>query len=134
MKNILISFIISLTSILIIDGVWLTVVAQKFYKTHIGHLMTKNPNLAPAIIFYIIYALVITILIVVPAINNNYSLLKTFALGTLLGLAAYSAYDLTNHAILKNWPLTVTLVDILWGTALTGAISLIATSLVKKIL
>jgi len=134
MKNILISFIISLTSILIIDGVWLTVVAQKFYKTYIGHLMTKNPNLAPAIIFYIIYALVITILIVVPAINNNYSLLKTFALGTLLGLAAYSAYDLTNHAILKNWPLTVTLVDILWGTALTGAISLIATSLVKKIL
>ena len=49
-----------------------------------------------------------------------------FLRGALLGLAAYGAYDLTNQATLKNWPLSITIVDMLWGTLATGLVCVIA--------
>ena len=41
--------------------------------------------------------------------------------GLVLGLVAYGTYDLTNLSTLKNWPLSVSLIDLAWGTVLTGA-------------
>lgn len=39
----------------------------------------------------------------------------------LIGLAAYAAYNLTNIATLKGWPLKLSLVDLVWGTAASAA-------------
>jgi len=40
-------------------------------------------------------------------------------LGALFGMLSYSTYDLTNLATLKNWPVSITVIDIIWGTTVS---------------
>ncbi len=130
MKTFLISFISALITMFAIDAVWLTSMSG-FYRKHLGHLMTDTFSISFAGIFYVLYAVVISVLVVVPAFEGNTETLKVFGYGALLGLAAYGAYDLTNHATLKEWPLVVTLVDMFWGALLTSIVAVIATSVVR---
>ncbi|MBP9851308.1 MAG: DUF2177 family protein [Candidatus Pacebacteria bacterium] len=131
MKNILISLVSALVSMLAIDAVWLSTMAKTFYSKHIGHLMAESPNLLPAGIFYLIYTFALSVLVVVPAIHNGSSTLRVFLLGALFGFTAYATYDLTNQATLKSWPTVVTVVDMAWGAALTGVTAVIAFYLTK---
>lgn len=87
--------------------------------------MSSSFKLWPAFIFYPLYTLGLLLLIVFPAIEGGQSLFKVFFLGTIFGLVAYGAYDLTNQAVLKDWPIIVTIVDMLWGSLLAGSASLI---------
>ena len=48
------------------------------------------------------------------------------------GLITYATYDLTNLATLKNWPTTITIIDIVWGTSLCGLVSAISYLILKK--
>ncbi len=116
---------------LLIDAVWLTVMSKVFYNKYLGHLLTESPQLFPAAIFYIIYSFGVAFLIVLPAIEGGFSNTKTFLYGAIFGFVAYATYDLTNHATLKEWPITVTIVDIIWGALLTGTLSLIAFLITK---
>ena len=43
--------------------------------------------------------------------------------GALFGLFAYATYDLTNYATLKGWTATLATSDIVWGMAMTAAVS-----------
>jgi uncharacterized membrane protein len=131
MKTIIIAFITSLATMLIIDGIWLSVMGKRFYSNYIGHLMAESPKLVPAAFFYIIYIFGIILFVILPAVQGNYSILKTFLFGAALGLVAYATYDLTNQATLKDWPTIVTAVDLLWGALLTGTISIVAVMVVR---
>ncbi len=111
---------------LVIDGIWLTLTVSKFYRPNLSHLWKEEISFIPAIIFYLLYALALSIVLIMPAIQNNYNLSKIFFMGFMFGLAAYGAYDITNHATLHNWPWSVTIVDMLWGATLTGTVSCIA--------
>lgn len=82
--------------------------------------MRKDINWPPALAFYLLYPLGITIFALVPAKDAD-SLLKAAGLGALLGLIAYATYDLSNMATLKGWPLSVVVTDILWGIFVTGS-------------
>jgi uncharacterized membrane protein len=73
--------------------------------------------------FYVIYIVAISIFVVLPALQGNFSVGKVFLLGAFLGLTAYATYDLTNQATLKNWPTIVTIIDLIWGAMLTGTVS-----------
>jgi uncharacterized membrane protein len=84
--------------------------------------MAPNPNWLAAIIFYLLFVVGILVLAVLPGLDAN-SLKTTLLRGALLGLIAYATYDLTNLATLKDWPLTVTVVDLIWGTVLSTAVS-----------
>lgn len=132
--QIIISTVSALLTMLIIDSVWLKVMYAYLYNPYIGHLLGATPKLIPAGFFYIIYTLVLTILIIIPALTHNYSILKVFIFGALFGLVCYATYDLTNQATLKDWPLLVTLVDIAWGTLLTGTMAVVAFSITKHFL
>lgn len=116
---------------LAIDAVWLSTMAKTFYAKHIGHLMAENPNLAPAGIFYVIYTVALSVLVVVPAVQSDSGPLRVFLLGALLGFSSYATYDLTNQATLKSWPTTVSVVDMAWGAVLTGLVALIAFYITK---
>ena len=118
---------------LAIDAVWLATMSKRFYSTRIGSLLAESPRLGPAAVFYLIYILGVTCLVAVPAVNDEWSFLKVFLLGALLGLVAYGTYDLTNQATLKEWPLIVTLVDLVWGSLLTGVISVISVAVTRAI-
>jgi uncharacterized membrane protein len=118
-------FFVALGSFLLIDGLWLTVVAKNFYSKHLGFLMAKTPNLWAAGLFYLIYIFAMVVLIVTPGIEKG-SFWSTVLTGALFGFCCYATYDLTNLATLQNWPLVVTLVDLVWGTVLSASIAAIS--------
>ncbi len=131
MGTILLSFSLILLFLLAIDSIWLKLMAGRFYARHIGSLMADKPKKAPAAFFYLIYALGLALLVVMPAIQGDFNLLKTFLFGALLGLVAYGTYDLTNQATLKEWPWAVTLVDLARGALLTGVVSVAVVRVVQ---
>ena len=102
-----------------LDFFWLTTASQGLYQKDLGALLADNPNMVVAVIFYVIYILGIQIFAVRPALATGDW--KTAALyGALFGFFCYATYDLTNMATMKVWTLRVTLLDIAWGTILTG--------------
>lgn len=120
-----------MVAMLPIDALWIAGIAKSFYARHIGHLMGEAPQLVPAALFYIIYAAAVAFLVVVPAVAGEWSLTKTALYGAVLGVAAYGAYDLTNHATLRDWPLVVTVVDMAWGTFVTGLAAVLGTVITR---
>lgn len=121
--NYLKMYIIAFIIFLAIDAIWLGLVAPKFYKNHIGHLMAEKPNFIAAIIFYLIFIVGVVYFVVNPAIEAQ-SMGKVVIAGMLFGFMTYATYDLTNLATLKDWPITVTIVDLIWGTSLSTLIGL----------
>lgn len=118
----------------VLDAAWLGLIAPAFYKKHIGFIMADKPNWWAAIAFYLIFILGVTIFIVYPGWKNIDSLVKIGLLGALYGLVTYATYDLTNQATLKNWPPIVTIVDLLWGTVLTAAVSIVAVLILRVVI
>jgi len=90
-------YIVAVVTFFIIDLVWLGVVARSFYQNQMGHLMRADVNWAAAIVFYLVFVVGIVVLAVWPAVERQ-SLGRAIALGALLGLVTYAAYDLTNLA------------------------------------
>jgi uncharacterized membrane protein len=102
-----------------VDFVWLGRMGDSFYRPAMGGLAMDGFRLGPAIVFYLLYALGIVFFAVSPALAAQSWKMAT-AYGLALGLVGYGVYDLTNQATLKNWPLSLTLVDMAWGCFLTG--------------
>lgn len=117
----------SVVAFLAIDSVWLSTMTSRFYKPRLGSLLAEQPNLAAAAAFYLLYVVGVVALAVVPGIREG-ALLGALWRGALFGFLAYATYDLTNLATVKDWPLDLTLVDLVWGTVLTGAVSFVGYS------
>lgn len=116
-------YIIAFVIFLAIDAVWLGLVAPKFYKAQIGHLMADSPNLIAALVFYLIFIVGVVYFVAIPGVESG-KLTEVLLRGALFGFITYATYDLTNLATLKDWPLTVTIVDLVWGTSLSTLIGL----------
>ena len=104
-----------------IDMLWLGLVATRFYKSQIGFLLGPV-NWTAAVIFYLLYIIGILIFAVNPALQEG-SLIKAVIMGALFGFFAYATYDFTNLSTIKDWPLLVSVVDIVWGTVLTSSVA-----------
>ncbi len=105
-----------------IDLVWLGVVAQGFYQRHLGHLLRADVLWGPALLFYTLYIAGVLVFAVLPGLDAR-SLTRTVALGAFLGLVAYATFDLTSMALLRDFPLVVVVVDLVWGMVLTASVS-----------
>lgn len=123
MKNVLYAWAVSLPLILLFDLIWFSLTVKKFYQPHLGHIISNEFKYGVALVFYIIYSFGLSYLVVVPSLLLNDSLIKVLIKGFILGFTAYAAYDLTNQATIKNWPVIVTVVDILWGAVVTAAVA-----------
>lgn len=115
-------YVVAFVSFLVIDLVWLGVVARSFYRTELGHLMRPNVNWLAAVAFYLIFVAGILVFAVLPAIGRD-SFGQAMVLGAFFGLVTYAAYDLTNLATLEGFPVRMVVVDMLWGTVLCAAVS-----------
>ena len=115
-------YLIALPVFFAIDMVWLGLVAKGFYRRQIGSLMRESVGWPAAIAFYRLFILGLVVFVVAPAMDDG-SWLRALLLGALFGLIAYATYDLTNLATLRGWPLTVTVVDLIWGAALAATVS-----------
>jgi len=113
----------SLAVFFAVDMVWLVFVARSFYQKSLGYLMAPAVNWVPAIIFYLLFIVGILIFVVLPGVKEN-SLQNTILRAFLFGLITYATYDLTNLATIKEWPLAVTLVDLVWGMVLSAIVSI----------
>lgn len=123
MNKYLMAYGATFLTMVLIDMLWLGVIAKPLYQQGIGHLMTDEPNLVAAAAFYLMYPLGILIFAIAPD-GVTASWLKTFTTAALLGLFAYATYDLTNLATLKAWPISLAAMDMAWGSLVTGVSAL----------
>lgn len=114
-------YAISVPLFLVIDFIWLGVLAKNFYRSRLGDLL-GDMNWVAIVIFYLVFLLGLTFFAIYPTATRG-TLMTGVILGGLFGFFTYATYDLTNLSTLKGWPLSVTLVDILWGTVLGAAVT-----------
>ena len=116
-------YLTSLIVFTVIDGLWLTMIAPQFYRTHIGDLMSPQADLKAAALFYVLFLLGLNVFVIAPKLTSS---LKTVAgYGALFGLVTYATFDLTSVAVFKNFPYLVAGVDMVWGATLCAVISVI---------
>lgn len=115
-------YLIALPIFLILDALWLGLIAKTFYAKQIGFLFKTDINWTAALIFYLMFIAALILFVINPAIEKG-SLAHALLFGALFGLITYATYDLTNLATLKGWPIMVTMVDLIWGSFVTAAVS-----------
>jgi len=125
------AFVATLLPMLVLDGIWLGLVARDFYRRHLGFLMADQVNWGAAALFYALYAVGLTVFVTLPSVDDGDAAAALWR-GALFGLVAYATYDLTNQATLQGWPTIVTVVDLAWGMALSAAVGAIATYAVLR--
>ncbi|MBL7872572.1 MAG: DUF2177 family protein [Cyclobacteriaceae bacterium] len=121
-KKLLLSYALTAIVFFALDMLWLGLIAKKLYAKHLGSFLSDKINWSAAISFYLLFIAGIFVFVVLPAIERE-SWVRATCLGGLFGLIAYATYDLTNMATLKNWPLTIVIIDMLWGFVLTATVS-----------
>lgn len=116
----------------VLDIIWLSVVAKPIYQQGIGHLMASQPNLVFAVLFYMVFVLGIMWLAILPNLKVS-GFKTTFTQAAIFGFFVYASYDLTNLALLRNWPLSLSIIDITWGTFVTGVSALAGKYVLKRL-
>lgn len=124
----LLSYAGALLVLAVLDFLWLGVVAKDWYRGGIGHLMAPTPNWAAAAAFYVLYPVGIMVFAVLPSQGDW---LRALTLGALFGLFCYGTYDLSNLATLRDWPLPLSLMDIVWGGAVSAACASAAAAVLR---
>lgn len=119
MNRFLTAYLVIILMMCGLDFIWLNSIAKPIYEEGIGHLMAAQPNLIFAGLFYIVYTFGLMRFAVMSNIAKH-GLKSTFVAAATFGFFVYASYDLTNLALLKDWPLKMSLVDITWGTLLSG--------------
>ncbi len=107
-------------TMLLLDLAWLGIVARGLYAAALGHLMRPEAYLPAAALFYAFYVAVIVTWAVLGAEDP----LGSARRGAALGFVAYATYELTNWAVLRDWPAWIVPVDIAWGVVLTAVAAL----------
>ena len=122
LSKLILSYLLTTVVFLFIDLLWLGIIAKSFYGRHLANFLSPQVNWTAAIIFYLIFIIGIFIFGIMPAVEKQ-SWTQALILGGLFGFFTYATYDLTNLATLKEWPLTIVIVDIIWGFVLSASVS-----------
>lgn len=131
-KNV-IAFLLTLLSLVVIDGLWLSFITMPLYQKNLSHLLAQTVTMWPVIVFYLLYPLGLCFFVVMPSLARGVPTLWTLGAGFFLGLLAYGAYDLTNLATLRAWPVWLAVMDIFWGATLSAASAFLGAWLTKTI-
>lgn len=119
MRVVIFSYSSVLLCFLCLDAIWLGFLARDFYSSALGPMLKQQIDIWPAVLFYVFYAAAI-VFFALGGAGDRFPMRKAALRGALLGLTAYGAYDLTNLATLRDWPLAMSLVDMAWGMTVTG--------------
>jgi uncharacterized membrane protein len=119
------AYIAAVVTFFAIDTLWIGWMASDFYNEQIGHLLGDKVNVPAAALFYLMYIAGIIVFAVKPAILAD-SIRTASIYGALFGFFCYATYDFTNYATLRDWPLTMVVVDIFWGVLLTCTVATVA--------
>jgi uncharacterized membrane protein len=124
MSKYIYSYTSTFITMIILDYVWLDIIAKPLYKNELGSMLINKPNLGFAAMFYVVYVFGLVYFVIKPNVNDV-GILRTLIVGALFGLIVYASYDLTNLSLLKGWTIKISIIDICWGT-IVSAISVTA--------
>lgn len=130
MKTYLIAYLAAVLAFLVIDGIWLGLLARNLYASQMGELLRKDIMVAPAAAFYLAYTAGLVFLAVRP-MQPDLSLLNIAIYGAIVGFLAYGTYDMTNLSTLKGWPMLISFVDLAWGTLLSASVATVSAVTVR---
>ena len=116
--KLLLPYLAIVATMMLLDVLWIGVLARPLYQRGIGHLMADQPNFVAAAAFYLLYAAGLVAFVVLPRAPGDWPLAAAW--GALFGFMAYMTYDLTNLATLRGWPLGLSALDTAWGCVATG--------------
>jgi uncharacterized membrane protein len=120
MSRVLLTYGVSVPVFFVVDMIWLGVIARGFYRKALEPLLTPNINWTAAIIFYLLFLVGVLVFALLPGMEKR-SLVYTIGMAALFGFIAYATYDLTNLATLRDWPLMLSIVDMMWGSFLSAS-------------
>ena len=126
-------YVLTVPVFFVIDILWLGVIARGFYRRHLGFILSPDVNWVAAVTFYLIYIAGIIFFAVRPSLASG-RLNEAALLGGLFGFFTYATYDLTNMATIKDWPLKIVVVDILWGTCLCSLVAGLSFLIARRLL
>jgi uncharacterized membrane protein len=123
-------FALLLPVLFILDYLWLGVLASGLYRRELGAFLRLNgdhlvPIIWAALVVYLAIPLGV-VLFALPRLSADQLVGSALLWGALYGLVLYTVYDMTNYALVKDWPLRLSLVDICWGTTLNALATLCA--------
>ena len=119
-QRICLTYAISVPVFFVIDMLWLGVIARGFYRKALDPLLTPNINWTAAFLFYFLFLVGVLVFALLPGLEKR-SLVHTLTMAALFGFIAYATYDLTNLATLRDWPLWLSIVDMIWGGFLSAS-------------
>ncbi len=130
MTKLILSYLTMAGILLILDLLWIGVIAREFYRNGLATLMAENINMGAAFGFYLIYSIGLFVFVVQPALASG-EWQKAAMMGAMFGLVAYATYDLTNLAVVKGFPVNIAVVDMAWGASVS-AVTAAATVLIMQ--
>ncbi len=119
MTRYVIAYVATLVVFIAIDFVWLSSMANVLYRPVLKEILLPDFRLAPAIAFYLLFPLGLVIFGVAAGIRSG-NWTDALLYGAMFGFFAYATYDLTNQATLKNWETKLTVIDMIWGSFVSG--------------
>ncbi len=128
--KLLLSYFLTFIVFFILDMAWLGFIAKDLYKKHLGTFLSAEVNWPAAIVFYLLFIVGVFIFAILPAVEKN-QVSSAVLLGALFGFFTYATYDLTNLATMKDWPIRIVVIDLIWGSFLTSVVSTAGYYIVK---
>jgi uncharacterized membrane protein len=125
-------FCITLPVFFAIDMLWLVVIARGFYREQIGTLLKTDVNWWAAILFYLIFIGGLLYFVIGPALEKR-SLRHAAVAGAAFGFVTYATFDLTSLALIRDWPVLVTVVDMAWGTVLSASVAMVSFAIARRL-
>jgi uncharacterized membrane protein len=119
-------YLVAAAVFLVLDLVWLGVVAQPLYDRLLGDLLAPEPVVGAAVAFYALFVAGLVLFVVDPAVRAG-SPRRAAATGAAFGLVTYATWDLTSLAVLRDFPAALVPVDLAWGTFLASTVSALTT-------
>ena len=133
MKDWLIQFGVTFAIFIIVDLLWLGILAKPIYDKYLGDLLASPPNWSAAILFYALFIVGLIYFAITPALDGG-SIADAAKNGALFGFFTYMTYELTNYAVIKDWPWQIVPIDIAWGAVLGLSVSAASCYTISKIL
>ncbi len=124
--TLIIAYFVTLIAFLALDYFGLSYIVRPVFDKSIGAWLLDDFRILPALAFYAFFVFGVVWFVSAPALNDGKSLLWVFLTAAFLGALAYGTYEFSNFATLKDWTAQMVIVDLIWGTVLTGTAATIA--------
>lgn len=133
MAQLAVAYVITLLLFAMVDITWLMTMGGKLYRETLGDILLPDIRYGPAAAFYLFYPVGLVTFGVVPGLREN-SIATAGLMGAAFGLFAYGTYELTNFATLRNWTLSITVIDMIYGMIASGLVAAVVVAALPSVM